>query len=472
MRLIAKPGVFVPRDSSEFLAEQAIRRMRRRPSPVLVDVATGGGTGRARRRERGAARSQPTGPTSPATRSRSPARTPAGWGCATRPSRSAICTAGCRRGLRGAVDVITLHPPYVAKRELRELPEEIRRFEPVHVLTDHSVDGLGLIGRTVAEAGGVAATRGMAADRGQPGSRPRRRGRDAARGVPRRAEHRGRRVQGDAGRRRAVASVTEVGRVRGLGRLRSARSSSRGRTPTSTRPRIDGDAVWWLELRPAEGGRNVLVRGDPWGDPADVTPKGSTSARSCTSTAVARTPSPTASSFFLNFHDQRLYRQELGGDPVAITPEPRRPRGRSGTRTWPSRRTAVDRLRPRAARRTKGCPSNELVVLLRPTARGTRSWSTTTPTSSPRPRGAPMARTRRVGPVADALDAVGRDRADDRDVDGRRAGRRGVRVATGVAGASVVVAGRRAACRLRIGRAGGTSTVSSRDGSLTNLDGA
>jgi release factor glutamine methyltransferase len=59
-----------------------------------------------------------------------------------------VARANARRlGLRNAT------PPYVAKRELRELPIEIRRFEPIHVLTDHSVDGLGLIGRTVAEAG-------------------------------------------------------------------------------------------------------------------------------------------------------------------------------------------------------------------------------------------------------------------------------------------------------------------------------
>ena len=44
IELLTKPGVFVPRDSSEFLAEQAIRRLRRRKHPVHVDVATGGGT--------------------------------------------------------------------------------------------------------------------------------------------------------------------------------------------------------------------------------------------------------------------------------------------------------------------------------------------------------------------------------------------------------------------------------------------
>jgi release factor glutamine methyltransferase len=36
---------------------------------------------------------------------------------------------------------------------MRELPDEIRRWEPAHTLTDHSTDGLGLVGRTAAEAG-------------------------------------------------------------------------------------------------------------------------------------------------------------------------------------------------------------------------------------------------------------------------------------------------------------------------------
>ena len=44
LELIAEPGVFVPRDSSEFLAEQAVRRLRKRKAPVAVDLATGGGT--------------------------------------------------------------------------------------------------------------------------------------------------------------------------------------------------------------------------------------------------------------------------------------------------------------------------------------------------------------------------------------------------------------------------------------------
>jgi release factor glutamine methyltransferase len=151
MRLIAKPGVFVPRDSSEFLAEQAIRRVRRRSSPVVVDVATGGGTvALAVANEVPHARTYGTDIARDAI---AVARENA--------KRLGLSNATFSVGdlfgalppeLRGTVDVITLHPPYVAKAELRELPEEIRAWEPEHTLSDRSVDGLGLIGRTTDEA--------------------------------------------------------------------------------------------------------------------------------------------------------------------------------------------------------------------------------------------------------------------------------------------------------------------------------
>ena len=48
LELIVEPGVFVPRDSSEWLAEQAARRLRKRKHPVLVDLASGDGHDRPR----------------------------------------------------------------------------------------------------------------------------------------------------------------------------------------------------------------------------------------------------------------------------------------------------------------------------------------------------------------------------------------------------------------------------------------
>lgn len=148
--LKVEPGVFVPRDSSEFLAEQAIRRLRKRKAPVHVDLATGAGTVAlavanevpgcrvfgadlaedavelARRNAR---------------RLKLHARFAAGDLFDPVPSK-----------LKGTVDVITLHPPYVARDEVEELPDEIRDWEPAHTLTDQSDDGLGLVRRAVNEA--------------------------------------------------------------------------------------------------------------------------------------------------------------------------------------------------------------------------------------------------------------------------------------------------------------------------------
>ncbi|MBW3614144.1 MAG: S9 family peptidase [Actinobacteria bacterium] len=90
---------------------------------------------------------------------------------------------------------------------------------------------------------------------------------------------------------------------------------------------VDGEDVYWNESRPAEGGRQVVVRRGSSGVVADVVPPGF-SARTLVheyggqSFAVWR-----GTVFFSNFDDQRLYRVAAGdGDPHAITPEPSSPR--------------------------------------------------------------------------------------------------------------------------------------------------
>jgi release factor glutamine methyltransferase len=150
LELRVTPGVFVPRDASEHLAVQAVRRLRSRRRPVHVDLATGAGT------------------IALSVAHDVPRATVVG----TDLSEEAVALArrnakalnvgarfvagdlfdGLPRSLRGTVDVITIHPPYVPAHELKDLPEEIRDWEPEHTLTDRSHDGLGLIGRTAREA--------------------------------------------------------------------------------------------------------------------------------------------------------------------------------------------------------------------------------------------------------------------------------------------------------------------------------
>jgi release factor glutamine methyltransferase len=149
LQIAARPGVFVPRDSTEYLAEQAVRRLRGRRRPVAVDLATGGGTvALAIANEVPGARVFGTDISVTAVRV---ARENAELLRLRATFAKGDLFGGLPRDLQGRVDVITLHPPYVARDEVHELPEEIRRFEPAHTLTDRSPDGLGLVGRTASE---------------------------------------------------------------------------------------------------------------------------------------------------------------------------------------------------------------------------------------------------------------------------------------------------------------------------------
>ncbi|HWQ24235.1 MAG TPA: S9 family peptidase [Gaiellaceae bacterium] len=86
-------------------------------------------------------------------------------------------------------------------------------------------------------------------------------------------------------------------------------------------PWLEAGTAWWLEGRPAEAGRVVLMRAVPGHEPEDVTPA------SCNVRTLAHEYGGGAycvhrgTAFFSNFADQRLYRQEPGGAPVPITPE-------------------------------------------------------------------------------------------------------------------------------------------------------
>ena len=86
-------------------------------------------------------------------------------------------------------------------------------------------------------------------------------------------------------------------------------------------PWLENGVVWWLEERPAEGGRAVIVRVDPWSEPADVTPPGSNVRTKVHEYGGGSFAVHGDVVWFSNFADQRLYRQELGAEPRAITPD-------------------------------------------------------------------------------------------------------------------------------------------------------
>jgi release factor glutamine methyltransferase len=149
LRLRVKPAVFVPRDSSELLATEAIRRLARRRRPVAVDPATGAGPvalaiGKAVRGARVFGTDLSSEAVSLARDNAKRLRIRATFvrGDLFRP---------LPEELAGRVDVITFHPPYLGRGELRDLPDEIRRFEPAMALTDRSPKGMRLIDRAADE---------------------------------------------------------------------------------------------------------------------------------------------------------------------------------------------------------------------------------------------------------------------------------------------------------------------------------
>ncbi|AMW29793.1 alpha/beta hydrolase family protein [Arthrospira platensis] len=94
-------------------------------------------------------------------------------------------------------------------------------------------------------------------------------------------------------------------------------------------PAWDGDDIYWIEGRPSEGGRNVIVRLTPKGDRIDCTPAAfNTRTRVHEYGGGAYTVSE-GTVYFSNFADGRIYRQAIASvaQPTEILPEPITPEG-------------------------------------------------------------------------------------------------------------------------------------------------
>ena len=84
---------------------------------------------------------------------------------------------------------------------------------------------------------------------------------------------------------------------------------------------LDGEDVYWLEMRPQEGGRYTVVRLSPGGQATDVTPAAFNARTQVHEYGGGSYTVAGGTVYFSNWDDQRLYRQESGGEPRAITPE-------------------------------------------------------------------------------------------------------------------------------------------------------
>ncbi|MCS6888492.1 MAG: S9 family peptidase [Chloroflexus sp.] len=83
-------------------------------------------------------------------------------------------------------------------------------------------------------------------------------------------------------------------------------------------PQIDGADLYWIEGRPQEGGRNVLVRRAADGTIVDVTPSGMNVRTLVHEYGGLNYVVDQGEIFFVEFSDQALYRQRPGETPVPL----------------------------------------------------------------------------------------------------------------------------------------------------------
>ena len=84
--------------------------------------------------------------------------------------------------------------------------------------------------------------------------------------------------------------------------------------------RWDGETLYWSELRPDEGGRIVVCKRDPGGAASDVTPEGFNARTRVHEYGGGHFAVSGGTVWFTNYSDQRVYRQDAGKEPRAITP--------------------------------------------------------------------------------------------------------------------------------------------------------
>ena len=102
----------------------------------------------------------------------------------------------------------------------------------------------------------------------------------------------------------------------------SAAATTRAGTRFSDVVRIDGDDIYWIESRPSEGGRNVIVRSAQGGPPEDIIGSEWNARTRVHEYGGGTYAAHMGVVWFSSFSDQRVYRILPGGEPEPITPAP------------------------------------------------------------------------------------------------------------------------------------------------------
>ena len=82
---------------------------------------------------------------------------------------------------------------------------------------------------------------------------------------------------------------------------------------------LDGRDVFWVEMRPSEGGRNVIVRCTPDGQKTDITPADFNVRTRVHEYGGRSFMVDQANIYFSNYSDQQIYFQRPDSDPVPLT---------------------------------------------------------------------------------------------------------------------------------------------------------
>lgn len=83
---------------------------------------------------------------------------------------------------------------------------------------------------------------------------------------------------------------------------------------------LDGDDIYWIEARPEEGGRNVVVKRSADGRIWDITPAAANVRTRVHEYGGAAYTVSRGIIYYTEFADQRLYRLQPGGTPEPLTP--------------------------------------------------------------------------------------------------------------------------------------------------------
>src|SRR5262249_11584988 len=87
-------------------------------------------------------------------------------------------------------------------------------------------------------------------------------------------------------------------------------------------PRVDGDDICWIEARPLEKGRNVVVIRVPDGTVRDITPPAFNARTQVYSYGGGAYAVKNNVVYFVNFSDNQIYQQAANGAPTKITSNP------------------------------------------------------------------------------------------------------------------------------------------------------